>query len=683
MTEYIDELLQERYKLSKDRIAAILQETLCPRPYLDYFVKTAKFIENVIDKYPGKSASLEEKECYNRLVYEDILPEYYGNSYGNPAYSTERLGEYGAYLSALIWEIRGIIAYHAEGRIWDLTVCQELFLEVYSLFCQEELPTPESICETLYWYVSDYSQEMVGRRILENINPEYSFAVDIIQNSDLSKIDYLYDYGEYVSDNEIRTSQYLASLSQEEIDRMASTYTEGYRVGFINGRKPLDKKRTVNIRYCLGFERMVKAAIEQFSEMGLRPTIYRAATHLVNKRQHMRIGYYGAIPNKQYDYDHRGDGAIFMDEDFVHRKLRVTRNCYEEHSQMAAQHGGPACIEIFGEKPFVPENIPQALELTSVQQKLQVKCDNEIGQITNRYIKGEERSFTIIAYPIPEIGEKFEEIFAETVKLNTLDYKLYEDIQQKIILALDQSEKVHIQGCNGNETDLYVSLHPLEDIQKETNFENCVADVNIPVGEVFTSPVLQGTTGLLHVSGVFLNELFYKDLKIRLKDGMVTEYTCSNFPKEEDNGRYIRENVLYHHDTLPLGEFAIGTNTTAYAMSHEYNIQDKLPILIAEKMGPHFALGDTCYSWSEDTPVYNPDGREIIARDNEVSLLRKEDAGKAYMGCHTDITIPYEELGYIRVMASGGRELSIIENGRFVLDGTEELNKPLDSMKKH
>ena len=41
-----------------------------------------------------------------------------------------------------------------------------------------------------------------------------------------------------------------------------------------------------------------------------------------------------------------------------------------------------------------------------------------------------------------------------------------------------------------------------------------------------------------------------------------------------------------------------------------------MPILIAEKMGPHFAVGDTCYSWQEDTPVYNPDGKEIIARDN-------------------------------------------------------------------
>lgn len=127
-----------------------------------------------------------------------------------------------------------------------------------------------------------------------------------------------------------------------------------------------------------------------------------------------------------------------------------------------------------------------------------------------------------------------------------------------------------------------------------------------------------------------------------------------------------------------MGEFAIGTNTTAYVAAEKYGIADKLPILIAEKMGPHFAVGDTCYSWAEDTPVFNPDGREIIARDNEISALRKEDISMAYYGCHTDITIPYEELGNISVIDEEGESTPIIENGCFVLPGTEELNKPFE-----
>lgn len=110
------------------------------------------------------------------------------------------------------------------------------------------------------------------------------------------------------------------------------------------------------------------------------------------------------------------------------------------------------------------------------------------GALMNEYVKGEERSFTIIAFPVPEIGDNFEEIFDGVLHINTLDYTLYQGIQQKIIDTLDKAAYVRIKGCGANRTDLKVVLHRLENPEKETNFENCVADVNIPVGEVFTSP---------------------------------------------------------------------------------------------------------------------------------------------------------------------------------------------------
>ena len=223
-----------------------------------------------------------------------------------------------------------------------------------------------------------------------------------------------------------------------------------------------------------------------------------------------------------------------------------------------------------------------------------------------------------------------------------------------------------------------VKLQKLTNPEKETGFENCVADVNIPVGEVFTSPMLEGTNGTLHVSEVFLNDLKYVDLKVSLKDGMVSDYSCGNFDTPEKGKEYFLENVMYHHDTLPLGEFAIGTNTTAYVMAEKYGIAEKLPILIAEKMGPHFALGDTCYSFSEDQKIYNPDGKEIVAKDNSCSIIRKEDMSKAYFNCHTDITLPYKELALLEVIHEDGTVTEIIRDSRFVLPGTEELNKPFE-----
>ena len=678
-----DEIKTERMELAAERISQIAADSNVPVPFARFFKEEAQFItkmlelSEIIREKKTQQWTLEEWKLNNESLYADILPEQYQTSFGNPEYAVQELGEvHGRILSFLYAEIRGLIVFAFEQRWDDILIICELFIEIYNCFEEEELPGYRQIQQIVYWYVSDYSDQTLAYRIREAVDSSLDFATKIIMESDLNDLRYLYQYGEYVNDSIIETAKFLNRLPQEEIDRIASVYTEGYRIGFILGNKDLSKKKTVNIRYILGFERIIRKAIENFAEMGLKPVIYRSAVQSINKREHLRIGYYGAIPNKQFEYDHKGDAAIYLDRAFMERKLGVMRSAYEEYKELANTHAGPACVETFGEVPFVPVNKESAYRLSEKQQKLSVELANETAQITNKYIIGEERSFTIIAFPVPEIGEKFEEIFAETVKINTLDYQLYQRIQQTIINTLDKGKKVHILGTGVNQTDLTINLIDLKNPEKETIFENCVADVNIPVGEVFTSPKLAGTNGVLHVSEVYLDELRYENLKITFKDGMITEYTCSNFETEEENQKYVRENVLFHHDTLPMGEFAIGTNTTAYVMAEKYGIGAKLPILIAEKMGPHFAVGDTCYSWAEDTAVFNPDGKEIIARDNEVSILRKEDLSKAYFGCHTDITIPYKELGLLTVMNEDGTETPIIRDGRFVLPGTEELNKP-------
>ena len=682
-------MVEERYNLVVDRIGDIKEERTVDVKFRDYFVKVAEFIHLIdgtkkkIEDHTFDGMQIEELAAWNKKLYSDILPEHYRESYANPDYAVAQLGEaYGSTLSALYAEIRAAIVYVYEKKTEYLDILFELFIEVYNQFEEEEMPEPHVLKEILYWYASDYCDVFVADRIHEQVDATQSFAADLILGSDLADLRYLYRFGEYISDSELTTAKYLLSLDETTIQKMADVYTEGYRIGFVNTGKDLSKKKTVNIRYVLGFERVVKKAIENFDKMGLKPVIYRSGVSMLTKRQHLKIGYYGAIANKQYEYDHRNDQALFLDKKFVERKLEVIATTYEHLKEEAGAFAGPACIEMFGEVPFVPEQKETALKLSEKQQELSVFFDGRQSRLTNTYIPGDERSFTIIAYPVPEIGEDYEEIFQEIIRINTLDAGLYEQVQQTLIDALDRGESVHICGENGNRTDLTVQLHTLSDPEKETIFENCVADVNIPVGEVFTSPVLEGTNGVLHVSKVYLNELQYKDLEITFSNGMVADYRCSNFERELENKEYIRDNVLYRHDTLALGEFAIGTNTTAYQAAKKYGIEDKMPILIAEKMGPHFAVGDTCYSWCEDIAVYNPNGKEIIARDNSVSIQRKEDLGKAYYHCHTDITIPYEELGKIEVNKKDGGHILLLKHGRFVLPGTEILNEPLKNIDK-
>ena len=680
------EQIRERYDLTIDRIGRICMEKTVGEQFREYFQKTAEFIleieriRKLIETGMWKQLSAEEKREENRKLYEDILPEQYAASYANPAYAVQKLGEeYGRILSFLYTEIRGEIIYAFEQKDLYLTICNELFIEIYNCFESVEQPAYEEIKEIVYWYASDYADVFVADRIREQIDPSLDFATTIIMQADLSDSSYLYDYGEYVSDNEKITAEYLNTLPEETIQKMADTYTEGYRMCFVNGRKDLSKKKTVNVRYPLGFERMMRRALENFEKMGLQPVIFRNAVSVLIKGKN-RTGYYGGVANSQYEFDHQFDQGLFLDKKYVERKLEVMKSTYENHKELARGLAGPAVLEGFGDIPFAPVSKPENVSLTKKQEQLEVFYAGKAGQLVNEYVPGDERGFTIISFPLPAIGEKYEEIFDEVIRINTLDSELYGKIQQNIIDVLDRGTYVHVEGKGDNKTDLDIQLYPLKDPSKETIFENCVADCNIPVGEVFTSPVLKGTNGTLHVSKVFLHELQYQNLEITFEDGMIKDYTCTNFESEEENKKYVFDNVLYNHDTLPIGEFAIGTNTTAYVMAQKYGIEDKLTILIAEKMGPHFAVGDTCYSWSEDVKVYNPNGKEIVARDNEVSILRKEDVSKAYYQCHTDITIPYEELAEISVVTEQGEKIMILQDGRFVVPGTEKLNEPFQEL---
>ena len=670
----------ERFELATERIEQIKDDKDLPEQLQAFFIEAAEFVMKVlpimnqaINGTVG-DRTLEECQADNDRIFSIYEKEKYEKSFLNPTYAVDKLGEeLGGPLSAVFYELTNIIEAAFAGRVDKFTIYIELLLQIYGE-CQiedEDKYRRESILDAMYSAKHDYSQLFISEQIISMIDPGYDFYSQIIMQDDLSDDRYMYKYGMYIGPNERKIAAHLRSLPHEDVVAMAHTYVEGYIKGFEVTGKDISIKDTVGVHAPVGFELMTREAIKLFNEAGLSATVRFGGTTSRNL--------YSSVPNKQCEYDHKDDRAYYWDKGMADRMLEVLKNTFEKNKEIAAVYGGPAVIETFGEVPFEPANHEANAKYSDKQNELNVYYASQNGQITNEYIHGEERSFTIIAYPIPEIGEDFNEIFNETVAVNTMDYELYKNIQQHIIDVLDQGEYVHVTGRGDNHTDITVKLHHLDDPAKQTNFENCVADVNIPVGEVFTSPELEGTNGVLHVTQVYLNELGYRNLELRFEDGKITSYTCSNFASEEENKKYIYDNVLFKHDTLPMGEFAIGTNTRAFVMGQKYGIADKLPILIAEKTGPHFAVGDTCYSHSEDVPMYNPDGKECIARDNSCSLLRKEDISKAYFNCHTDITIPYYELGDITVHTADGRELPVIRQGRFVVPGTEELNKVLDA----
>ncbi len=677
-------LHMERLDLAIERITQISVEDRGDdlQAYFEEIAEFILYVDGLRKKLANKEEfTLAQLEDIQYMLYNGISEKNYAQSIYNPSFMYDSYGEIGKVLALLAVEIRSIIPMIYGGDDVSYTGVLELFLEVY-VATSDNSHKADTVEDTIYWYVSDYMDRTVPARIMSIMTEKDSLYKDIIMNSDLTIPNYLYSFGEYIGQEQIEVSKYLASLPEETIELMANTYTEGYRRGFEIAGKDLSRKKYVLIRYYIGFERVIRKAIKNFEAMGLSAIIPVKQYRLADKVGERISGTETMSPNKQYDYDHRFDDAILIKKALLDRKLTLKEEAYNKYNEYISLYAGPAVLEVFGEKDWTPVNDEHAYNYDNKIRKTLLSYQSAAGILRNKFIKGDEISFTIIAWPLPGIADEsqsYTEIFNDIIAVNTLDSIKYQKLQQIIIDSLDRADYVEVKGREDNQTNIRVKLHKLNNPAKETNFENCVADINIPVGEVFTSPVLKGTEGLLHVSQVYIGDYQFKNLKLYFKDGMVSDYSCENFDSIQENRKLIEEVLLKNHPSLPMGEFAIGTNTTAYAIAGKYNILRKLPILIVEKMGPHFAIGDTCYSHEEDYITYNPDGKAIVARENECSSMRHEDADKAYFNCHTDITIPYDEIGYIAVFTAKQDRVDIIRDGRFVLEGIEELNIPIDA----
>ena len=354
-------MIEERYELALDRIRLMQTEDTVGEPYRDYFKKMAEFVlmldELRTELLDGRYQKLELDELrkWNRRLYQDVLPGQYEKSYANPDYACKMLGkESGQILGMLYAELRGAVVYVFEGKTEYLAILYELLIEVYNQF--EEEPDPKAVRDTFYWYASDYCDVFLADRIREQVLPEESFATDLIMNSDLTDLRYLYQFGEYISENEWKTAEHLNSLPEETIRKMADVYTEGYRIGFITCNKDISKKSVVQVLYPLGFERMIRAALKNFEKMGMKPAMRPFSTSV----------------NKQFDYDHKEDMALWLDKAYVEYRLECMHNALERMKDVACKCGGPAVIEIFGEEPFAPVSKKEAAHFNDEQQKLVV-----------------------------------------------------------------------------------------------------------------------------------------------------------------------------------------------------------------------------------------------------------------------------------------------------------------------
>ena len=126
-------MVKERFLLAKERIWGIESESILQPKYRAYFVNVAQFLKMLCENWSfveeGKirQCPAEELKSRNKALYEDILPENYGESYGNPARCAEVFGrEYGSILSFLYAEMRSLIPYVFEQRLENVVRGMEI-----------------------------------------------------------------------------------------------------------------------------------------------------------------------------------------------------------------------------------------------------------------------------------------------------------------------------------------------------------------------------------------------------------------------------------------------------------------------------------------------------------------------------------------------------------------------------
>lgn len=497
----------ERYKRGLVNLKAVYEETKNPpvneelKEFYKFvhhaggFLLELAYMERSFDESYFERKSFQELREENYTLYKELIGDNYKESYANPTYAVWRLGEnYGQLLSALYVRVRGGISHAYKHKLFLLLPLNESLEELFNLVKAEGL--------NYEGMKAIVNKPMLDKKLIvtetacdqsERIDPDFSFYMDIIEKAKEGDLRYLFKLDKYISENEIRTAKFLQNYPEDKLKALSKSIVDSFLRSFLKGGKSREGRDMARIFYAAGQELIIHELRKTLMDVGLRSTIGIISS---------------TNPNKQYEYDHRFDEALYLDEAYTNLREEAQETAYQSTVEVVKFDCGPLVFKTFGEKPFTPENKKECLRLSENQAEIKKRHGNKMYEIEDKYMPGEKTSFCIIAFPNSEIGEQFEAIFEDTMKVNMMDNSKYELIQKTIIDVLDN--------------------------------------------------------------------------------------------------------------------------------------------------------------------------KEIVARENEHSALRKEDINKAYTGVHTDITIPYEEIEFIRVVHKDGRSVDIIRNGRFVLEGTEELNRAFE-----
>ena len=191
------------------------------------------------------------------------------------------------------------------------------------------------------------------------------------------------------------------------------------------------------------------------------------------------------------------------------------------------------------------DNAYETADVSDAQKRL---YSVHYGQPVHMDIRVPKTKWVVLRYPSPGMAqlagmstEAFEDFY---FKVCTLDYSKMSRAMDPLVELMERTDRVRITGKG---TDLSFSIKGQKAIK-------CDGRLNIPDGEVYTSPVRDSVEGVLQYNTPSLHQgLTHENVRLVFKQGKIVEAT-GNLTQALNDILDTDEGARY------IGEFAIGVN---------------------------------------------------------------------------------------------------------------------------
>jgi aminopeptidase len=234
-----------------------------------------------------------------------------------------------------------------------------------------------------------------------------------------------------------------------------------------------------------------------------------------------------------------------------------------------------AIIQIFAET-----NTRRLSKVPPDRQRQRAASQREIVEIRNKRLL-KPGGLAIIPYPTEALAQEaemslfeYQDFVAKACFLNKKDpvkeWKELSKTQENIVKRLNKAKKMRFVG---EDTDLKMSV-------KDRRWLNCDGHINMPDGEIFTSPIESSAQGQIRFSypGIEMGREV-ENITLTFKNGKVVK-------AEAEKGQdFLKQIIKTDNGAKKIGEISIGTNKGIDTFTKN--------MLFDEKMGHciHLALG--------------------------------------------------------------------------------------------